>query len=89
MYQKGTGEEMRKYNKNNKVLEIKCNCCGKDLEVEKGFIKSGNFSVNYDWGYFSSKDGETHKFDICEECYDKLIKSFTIPIDIDENNELM
>ena len=29
---------------------------------------------------FSHKDGELHRFDICEECYDTWIASFQIPV---------
>ena len=35
------------------------------------------------------KDGQTHRFDLCEKCYDELIKSFLIPIDIEERNEIV
>lgn len=31
-------------------------------------------------GIFSHKDGELHRFDICEECYDTWIASFQIPV---------
>ena len=26
----------------------------------------GVFRVDYEWGYFSEKDGERHAFDLCE-----------------------
>ena len=42
-------------------------------------------SLNFcSWGYFSKKDGETHSFDLCEECYDKWIGGFQIPVGIQE-----
>ena len=37
-------------------------------------------TVEKRWGYFSHKDGELHRFDICEECYDTQIASFQIPV---------
>ena len=37
-------------------------------------------TVEKRWGYFSHKDGELHRFDICEECYDTWIASFQIPV---------
>lgn len=36
------------------------------------------------WGYFSGKDGETHRFELCEECYDRLTASFRIPVETEE-----
>ena len=35
------------------------------------------------WGYFSKRDNEVHKFDLCEQCYDELIATFQIPIEIE------
>ncbi len=43
----------------------------------------GVFRVDYEWGYFSEKDGERHSFDLCEACYDKLLRSFQIPVEIE------
>lgn len=82
---------MRRYHNDNsnKVVETKCNMCGKNIKVENGLIVEGNMSIDYAWGYFSNNDGEIHKFDICQECYEKLVKSFVIPVDIEENNELL
>lgn len=71
------------------LLEIYCNKCGKKIDVNNGIVKEGVFSITYGWGYFSNKDGETHHLDLCEECYDELIKSFTIPINIVERNEIV
>ena len=36
------------------------------------------------WGYFSKKDNEVHRFELCEDCYDKLCASFRIPVDIEK-----
>ena len=35
-------------------------------------------------GYFSEKDGERHSFDLCESCYDDLLRTFRIPAEIEE-----
>lgn len=82
---------MRKYNDENKkdLLEIYCNKCGKKITIDNGIVKEGAFSITYGWGYFSKKDGETHSLDLCEDCYDELIKSFNIPINIVERNEIV
>ena len=80
---------MRKYNEANRVMQAICNCCKKDLKVQNGIITEGVFSVEYAFGYVSNKDEEIHKFDLCEECYDKWIKTFNIPVEIANNTELL
>ena len=45
--------------------------------------------VEVPWGYFSEMDGEVHSFDLCEECYRKLIKEFAIPVTVRERKELL
>lgn len=61
--------------------DIYCNVCGKKILVEQGVMKEGVFEAAKEWGYFSKYDLEVHKFNICEECYDRLISSFKIPIE--------
>lgn len=82
---------MRKYNeKNSMELEVmKCNKCGKEVKVENGIVKEGVFSVEYNWGYFSKRDGEKHIFDLCEKCYEKMVEELAIKIDVKENVELL
>lgn len=77
---------MRRYQlKETKELKkIICNKCGKEIPVIDGFAAEGVFSVDYEWGYFSDKDGEKHRFDLCEACYDKLVASFLFPAEIEE-----
>lgn len=79
---------MRK-NENTRNMEVTCNCCGKNINVQNGIVMEGVFSVQTAWGYFSEKDGEIHKFDICEACYEKWIAQFKIPIDIVSKNEML
>ena len=67
-----------------KLEKMVCNCCKKEIRTADGEPREGVFSVNYEWGYFSEKDGETHSFDLCEACYDKWIAGFQIPIEIEE-----
>lgn len=66
-----------------KILNVKCNCCGKDIATDKFGYTSDYLSVEKRWGYGSTFDNEVHSFDICEDCYKKLIKEFKIPINID------
>lgn len=82
---------MRKYDKENNMIlcEMKCNKCGKDMLVENGMTKEGVFHSEYNWGYFSAKDGEKHIFDLCEKCYEEIIKEFAIKVEIKENVELL
>ncbi|MDR2889279.1 MAG: hypothetical protein LBV33_05505 [Lachnospiraceae bacterium] len=71
------------------IFTIICNKCKKVIKVENNIVKEGLFSAAYKFGYFSNKDGETHSFDLCEECYDKMIGDFKIPPEITEANELV
>ncbi len=59
--------------------KVYCNCCGEEIEL--GFSEQvGNYlSVDKRWGYGSGFDGEYHSFDLCEDCYRKLISKFKIP----------
>ena len=41
------------------------------------------------WGYFSRYDGERHACDLCEACYERLIGSFRIPVETEEETELL
>lgn len=51
---------------------IFCNKCGEQI--------AGDYlSVNKEWGYFSDKDTEIHRFAMCEKCYDEMIKTFATP----------
>ena len=34
-------------------------------------------------------DGETHTFDLCEACYDEWIRGFVIPVETEEETELL
>lgn len=64
---------------------VYCNQCG---QVINGDGKHTDYlEVNKAWGYFSEKDLKIHSFDLCETCYDQMIRGFKIPIDIKNNNE--
>ena len=71
------------------LKKVICNQCKKELEVTDQMALSEWLSVDKSWGYFSRKDGETHSFDLCEDCYDKLIKGFVLPVDIKNQEELL
>lgn len=82
---------MRIYSDQNKneLISVICNQCKKELKVEQGIIKEGCFCGDIRFGYFSGKDGSRHSFDLCEECYDKLIKGFAIPVEEEEVTEFI
>ncbi len=82
---------MRKYSEETKkkLIEMSCNKCGKKISVENGIINEGVFTVAFGWGYFSEKDGQIHNFDLCEKCYDEYTKTFLIPVDVEERNEIV
>lgn len=82
---------MRKYEQNgsNNVTEAMCNMCGRSIKIQNGMITDGVLSIDYKWGYFSDFDGQTHSFDICQDCYKKLEKKLIIPIEKTDTNELL
>ncbi len=75
--------------KNDKAEKIICNKCGRELPEEAGVLREGVCTVEVDWGYFSHKDGENHRFHLCEACYDELVKSFRVPVRVRHRTELM
>lgn len=77
------------YIANNNIEKIICNCCGREIKTERGFAREGVMSADIDWGFFSKYDGEKHSFDLCMECYDKMINEFKIPVEKTENTELI
>lgn len=81
---------MRKYQggRDKKLIEIVCNCCGRKLALNDGMMTEEALRIEVEWGYFSGKDGEIHSFDICEECYDRLIQNFAVPPEIKSRIEI-
>ncbi len=65
-------------NKNTKK-QLHCNGCGRTLSME-GANREDVLIVEKEWGYFSRKDGELHRFCLCEDCYDRIKKNFAIPV---------
>lgn len=82
---------MRRYSnrQENLLAEAVCNCCGRKMKVENGFLREGSFHVEYNFGYFSNRDGMHHSWDLCEACYDKMIEQFAVPVEETENRELL
>lgn len=82
---------MRVYSeqREKKLAEAVCNCCGRKLLVENGFLKEECVHITHDFGFFGKRDGTSHAFDLCEECYEKLIAGFTVPVETCEREELI
>ncbi|MBO4981374.1 MAG: hypothetical protein J6C84_05710 [Lachnospiraceae bacterium] len=82
---------MRRYQKekNGKLLQVVCNQCKKEMKVENGYLKEGCFGADYVFGYFSSRDGIRHRFDLCEDCYNKMIQQFAVPVEEIRERELL
>ena len=55
----------------NKVI---CNGCGREIEDRTDYL-----SIDKTWGYGTGYDGHRHCFDLCEDCYGKLIEGLKIP----------
>ena len=82
---------MRKYTKDGRhQLElVVCNQCGRKLLVENHILREGVCSIRESWGYFSDKDGEIHCIDLCEKCYDEWVRGFRVPVERQEETELL
>jgi len=80
---------MKIYDEHQKLQSVICNCCEKKLLVENGLLKDALFEGKQSFGYFSERDGVTHRFDLCEGCYNKWIKKFRIPVEETENIEMI
>ena len=74
---------MREYKiQESKELEkIICNKCGKIIRICNGISEEDVLSVEKRWNYFSAKDNDVHRFDLCEACYDEWIETFQIPVE--------
>ena len=72
-----------------KKIKISCNRCGKTVKFIEGLLKEDFFEAAKDWGYFSTKDLQTHRFNLCESCYDRMINEFVIPVEIVDKKEAL
>lgn len=57
------------------VTGIRCNGCGREIPLQGAEYFHGEKS----WGYFSKQDGRRDSFDLCEDCYEKLLAGFLLP----------
>ena len=82
---------MRIYVDKNKMKlnTVICKKSKKQIKVENGIIKEGCFCGDAQFGYFSNKDGMKYFFDLCEECYDKMVSDFAVPVETQEVKEFL
>ena len=71
------------------LVQVNCNCCGRKMMVKNGIVEEGCIMARVPFGYFSKKDGQVHRFELCEACYDKIIAGFQIPVEIEEETVLL
>lgn len=80
---------MKMYTRDNVLSKVVCNRCGRNLLVENGILKEDIMEGKKTFGYFSKKDGTTEKFDLCEACYEAVTEKFVIPVEHEEQTELL
>ncbi len=66
-----------------------CNQCGQVIPVYAGDGTQDYLHIEKTWGFFSDKDGQLHRMNLCEVCYDKWIAGFAIPIEMTEATEFL
>lgn len=59
------------------------------MKVEHGIVKDGCIKIEIPFGFFSQKDGQVHRFDLCESCYDNYTAAFCIPVETEETTEYL
>lgn len=69
--------------------KVICNKCGRELKSENGILHEDGLFVTKDWGFFSKKDLQVHKFVICESCYDQMISEFEVPVVVEEKEAVL
>lgn len=67
---------------------IICNCCQKVLKSEDGILKEECVEIRHTFGYFSKKDTKVHTFRLCEDCYDRIVSTFAVLPEEEEETEL-
>lgn len=66
-----------------------CNSCGRMLKVVNGILMEDAFEAVKEWGYFSEHDMEVHHFNLCEDCYQKIIAEFKLPVVVKNKMEVL
>lgn len=61
----------------NIIEKVFCNNCGEEILIENN---QEYFHGEMSWGYYSNRDGKKDDFDLCCDCYDKIINNFKISL---------
>ncbi len=69
--------------------DVRCNMCGRQIQMRNDVLLEDAFEAKKEWGYFSNKDLEVHRFILCEECYDGMVAGFAIPLGMDYKREIL
>lgn len=67
---------MRKYRKilKDELSDVVCDFCGKSCIRHHDDVGSSEFAVlKARWGYWSRKDESSCDYDICEDCFDRIL----------------
>ena len=64
-----------------------CNCCGQMIASVDECDRAAFLDVSKAWGYFSKWDGCIHRFQLCENCYGKMIQTWCYLPDEEEQTE--
>ena len=57
--------------------------------LENGILKEECIHVEHDFGFFGRNDGKSQSFDLCEDCYEKLLEHFAVPVQTWDRTELL
>jgi len=60
------------------VQDIVCNICAKLIPKNEFGYAQDFLEIDKTWGFHSPFDGEAHRFDICLDCYKKLLNDMKI-----------
>ena len=60
--------------------DVTCDVCG--ISCIKGQCGPEYVRIDKIWGFDSNKDGEIHKAEICEECWDRIVRTMEIRVQV-------
>ena len=82
---------MRQYTgrERKQLTKIVCNQCGRILKIQDGILQEGVFRGMADWGFFLRKGRRNSLFRYVRKVLDRLISGFSIPVETEEQTELL
>ena len=58
------------------IDDINCDICKKSTKFDNRILNFATLSA--EWGYGSKKDGESHEWHFCEQCYDSITENLAL-----------